>query len=86
LRERVFGVVVEEAEFVFTTGLTVLEPVEDVSITDLAVFLKLSPNPPDLLSWRIHHPGVKDCFKYPNLLWLWIPSWFWLWTPLHFTS
>lgn len=46
----------EEAEFVFATGLAVLEPIEDVSVTDLAVLLKLSPNPSDLLSRWIHQP------------------------------
>lgn len=70
--------VLEMAELVLASWFPVLEPVEDVGVTDLTVLLQLSSDLPYLVSWRVHHAGVENCFKYANLLRLRIPPWLWL--------
>ena len=77
--------VLEVAELVLASWFSVLEPVKDIGITYLTILLQLSPDLSYLIPWRVHHARVENCFKYPNLLRFWIPSWFWLRTAF-FTS
>lgn len=77
--------VLKVALLVFASWFSVLEPVENIGITNLTIFLKFGSDLPYLVPWRINHSWIENCFKYPYLLWSWIPSWLWLWTSL-FTS
>lgn len=56
------------------SGLAVLEPVEDIGITHLTVFLQLGSDLPYLVSGRVHHTRIEDGLKDPDLLWLGVPT------------
>jgi hypothetical protein len=51
---------VSSAQLVLGAGLAVLEPIEEVGITDLVVLLQAHADAGDLLARRIDHAGVED--------------------------
>lgn len=59
---------------VLAPGLAVLEPVEDVGIAHLTVFLQLGSDLPYLVAGRVHHTRIEDGFEDPDLLRLRVPS------------
>lgn len=75
----------EVAAFMFAPRFPVLEPVEDVGITNLSILLKLGSDFPDFVSRWIHHSRIKNGFKDPDLFWFWVPSRLWFRASL-FTS
>ena len=56
------------------SGASVLEPVEDVGVTDGVEFLEKLPYSNSFVLWRIKHAAVEDGFEYEDLLGLWSPS------------
>lgn len=75
----------EVAVLVLASGLAVLEPVEDIGITDLTILLQLGSDLSNLIAWRVHHARVKDGLQDANLLRLRIPPWLGLRTTLFTT-
>lgn len=60
----------------FASRFSVLEPVKDVCVTNLTVFLQLGSDLSYLVPRRVDHPGVEDGFQYAYLFWFRVPSWF----------
>jgi hypothetical protein len=62
--------------FVFGSRFAVLEPVEHICITYLAILLELDAYLADLFTGWVYHTRIEDCFKDPDLLGFWVPPWF----------
>jgi hypothetical protein len=73
---------VSSAQLVLGAGLAVLEPIEEVGITDLVVLLQAHADAGDLLARRIDHAGVEDGLQNPDLLRPGVPPGLWIRGPL----